>query len=231
MNFTRWFITCGMRLGLHILCRIDAPSFDQIPAQGPLILISNHTGSIEAPILYGELFPRPVSAWAKVESWNNWFLNFIFRVWEIIPIHRGEADVAALRSALRAIKRGDIFALAPEGTRNLTGRLISAKPGVATLAMLSGAPVLPVANWGGESFRANLKRFKRTDFHIRVGETLKVETKGLKVTNAVRQEIADEIMYSLAALLPGEYRGAYSDLDKASRKYLIPVSRSRRARE
>lgn len=223
MNVPRWFITSGMKLGLHILCRIDAPDLDKIPRRGPLILITNHTGSIEAPILYGELYPRPVSAWAKVESWNNWFLNFIFRVWEIIPIHRGEADVAALRRALRAIKSGDIFAVAPEGTRNQTGQLIRAKPGVTVLAMLTGAPILPVANWGGENFRANLRRFRRTDFHIRVGEPFRIEAKELRVTNDARQEIADEIMYRVAALLPEEYRGAYRALESSKRKCLIPA--------
>jgi 1-acyl-sn-glycerol-3-phosphate acyltransferase len=210
-----------MKIGLRLLCRIDAPDFEEIPKRGPLIIISNHTGSIEAPILYGELFPRAVSAWAKAESWDNWFLKWIFGVWEVIPVHRGEADMQALRRALAALKEGAIFGMAPEGTRNKTGRLIRAKAGVVVLALLSGAPILPLANWGGEDFRANLKRLKRTDFHVRVGKPFRIETNGAKVTNDVRQEIADEMMYRLAALLPEDYRGEYSDLSKATGKYFV----------
>ncbi len=223
MNIFRWFITNAMKLGLRIMCRIDAPDLNKVPMQGPLIIISNHTGSIEAPIVYGELYPRWITAWAKVESWDNWFLNFIFNLWGIIPIHRGEADMTALKKALAAIKDGAVFGVAPEGTRNKTGRLIRAKPGVAVLAMMSGAPIYPISNWGGENFLKNLKKLKRTDFHIRVGEPFKIETNGVKVTNEMRQEIVDDMMYRVAALLPEEYRGEYSDLGKESGKYLVKI--------
>lgn len=221
MNILRWFITNAMKFGLRIMCRIDAPDLNKVPQQGPLIVISNHTGSIEAPIIYGELFPRKISAWAKIESWDNWFLNFIFNLWEIIPIRRGEADMTALKKALTAIKAGAVFGVAPEGTRNKTGKLIRAKPGVTVLAVMSGAPIIPVANWGGENFLSNLKRFKRTDFHMRAGEMFKIELNGEKLTNENRQEIVDEMMYRLATLLPEEYRGEYSDLEKATGKYLV----------
>jgi 1-acyl-sn-glycerol-3-phosphate acyltransferase len=224
MNLLRPPVTYMMKAGLRILCRIDAPGFDRIPKRGPLIIISNHTGSIEAPILYGELFPRPVSAWAKAESWDHWFLKWIFDLWEVIPVRRGEADTGALKKGLAALKRGAIFGMAPEGTRNKTGRLIRARAGVVVLALLSGAPILPVANWGGEDFRVNLKRLKRTDFHIRVGEPFRIETNGAKVTNEVRQEIADEMMYRLAALLPGAYRGEYANVDENRNRYLAPAA-------
>jgi 1-acyl-sn-glycerol-3-phosphate acyltransferase len=223
MNILRWFITNAMKLGLRIMCRIDAPDLNKIPRQGPLIVISNHTGSIEAPIIYGELFPRKISAWAKIESWDGWFLNFIFNLWEIIPIRRGEADMGALKKALTAIKEGAIFGIAPEGTRNKTGKLIRAKPGVVVLAAMSGAPIYPLSNWGGENFLKNLKKLKRTDFHMRVGEPFKIETNGVKMTNEMRQEIVDDMMYRLAALLPEEYRGEYSDLGKETGKYLVNI--------
>jgi len=223
MNIYRWIVTNLMKLGLRIMCRIDAPDLKTVPARGPLIVYSNHTGSIEIPLLFGELYPRPISGWAKIESWGNWFLNWIFSLWEIIPIRRGEADMSALKKALQALKKGMLFGIAPEGTRNKTGKLIRAKPGVVVLATMANAPLIPVANWGGENFTANLKKFKRTDFHIRTGKPFRIETNGAKVTPEMRQEIVDEMMYRLAELLPEEYRGEYSDLEKATGKYLKPI--------
>ncbi len=196
---------------------------DKIPPRGPLIIYSNHTGSIEVPMLYAQIYPRPVTGWAKIESWDNWFLHWIFNLWGAIPVRRGEADMAALRKALDALKKSYIFGIAPEGTRNKTGKLIHAHPGAVMLALMSGAPLLPVANWGGENFSPNLQKFKRTDFHIRVGEPFKIDTNGSRVTGDLRQEIVDEMMYRLAALLPEEYRGEYSNLEKATGKYFVNV--------
>lgn len=212
-----------MKFGLNILCRIDAPDIRAVPPRGPLIIYSNHTGSIEVPLLYAQLQPRPVTGWAKIESWDNWFLNWIFNLWEIIPIRRGEADMAALKGALHALEKGYLFGVAPEGTRNKTGRLIQGHPGIAVLALLSGAPLLPVANWGGENFMTNLKHLRRTDFHIRVGQPFRLDLGGMKATGEIRQQIVDGMMYRLAALLPEAYRGEYSDLGKADGKYLAPL--------
>jgi 1-acyl-sn-glycerol-3-phosphate acyltransferase len=220
MNILSRPVTSLMKFGLnHILCRVDAPDLDKISPRGPLILYTNHTGSIEAPMLYAQIYPRPATGWAKIESWDNWFLNWIFGLWEVIPVRRGEADMSALRRALDVLKQGYIFGVAPEGTRNKTGQLIRAKPGAVMLALLSGAPLLPVAHWGGENFLPNLKNFKRTDFHIRVGEPFRIDTNGARVTGETRQEIADEMMVRLAALLPEKYRGKYADLGKATGKY------------
>jgi len=202
------------------MCRIDAPELDKIPLKGPLIVYSNHTGQIEVPLFYAHLQPRPITGIAKVETWNGWFLRWIFNLWGAIPIHRGEADIEAMRKSLEALEKGNILAIAPEGTRNKTGRLIKAQPGIVTLALRSRAPLLPVAHWGGENFLKNLKRLKRTDFHIRVGEPFKLDPGDRRVTRAARQQMTDEMMYRLAALLPEYYRGAYADIENSTSEYL-----------
>ena len=202
------------------MCRIDAPDLNKIPRQGPLIVYSNHTGQIEVPLLYAHLQPRPIKGLAKVETWDNWFLHWVFDLWEAIPLRRGEADMTAIRMSLDALKNDEILVIAPEGTRNKTGVLIKAHPGIITLALRSGAPLLPVVHWGGENFLSNLKRLKRTDFHIRVGEPFKLDPGKERVTREVRQEMVDEMMYRMAAMLPEYYRGAYSDLENATGKYI-----------
>ena len=216
-----WFINFLIRVYTRITCRIDAPDLHKFPMHGPLIAIANHTGQIEVPLIFAHLQPRKLSGWAKAESWDNKFLNWVFGVWGIIPVRRGEADMHALKEALRALKKGLIFGVAPEGTRNYNGILRRALPGTVIIALHSGAPILPIAHWGGEVYLKNLKRFKRTDFHIRIGEPFKLNVEGLKVTGEVRQQIADEMMYRLAKLLPEEYRGEYSDMSKATENFLI----------
>jgi 1-acyl-sn-glycerol-3-phosphate acyltransferase len=126
----------------------------------------------------------------------------------------------ALKAALHALEKGLIFGIAPEGTRNYTGKLRRALPGAVIVALRANAPILPVAHWGGEDFMTNFKRFKRTDFHIRVGEPFKLNVEGVKVTGEIRQQIVDEMMVQIAKLMPEEYRGEYSDTSKWTDKYI-----------
>lgn len=216
MNFSLWLITFILRIYIRLTCRLDAQGMDKIPAKGPLIIISNHTGQIEVPVFATLLQPRRITGWGKVEAFDNWFLRWVFAAWKIIPVRRGEADMTALKNALRSLEEGYIFGIAPEGTRNKTGRLRRAMPGTVILALRSGAPVIPAAHWGGEVFLKNLKRLKRTDFHIRVGEPFVVKVEG-KVTAEMRQEIVDEMMYEIAKLMPEEYRGEYSNFNPTKR--------------
>ncbi len=220
-----WFINFLIRVYTRITCRIDAPDLHKFPMHGPLIAIANHTGQIEVPLIFAHLQPRKLSGWAKAESWDNKFLNWVFGVWGIIPVRRGEADMHALKEALRALQKGLIFGIAPEGTRNYNGVLRRALPGTVIIALHSGAPIIPIAHWGGEVYLKNLKRFKRTDFHIRIGEPFRIDVEGVKVTGEMRQQIVDEMMYELAKLLPEEYRGEYSDMSRTTSQYLIKLER------
>jgi len=220
MKLTPWFINFVIRVYTRITCRIDAPDLHKFPMQGPLIAIANHIGQIEVPMLFAHLQPRPLTGWAKVESWDNWFLRWVFGVWGAIPVRRGEADMKALKLALKALEDGKIFGLAPEGTRNKFGKLQRALPGTVMIALHSGAPIIPIAHWGGEDYLKNLKRLKRTDFHIRIGKPFTINVEGVKVTGEIRQQIVDEMMYELAKLLPEDYRGEYSDMSKATKNFI-----------
>jgi len=197
------------RLLTNILCRIDAPDIESFPPKGPLIVISNHTGQLEVAVFFGLLAPRPLTGWAKMEAWDNVFLNWLFNLWGLIPVHRGEADTRALRKAVTALDEGYIFGITPEGTRNKTGRLKRAHPGAVLLATRSNAPIIPLAHWGGEDFLSNIVRFKRTNFYVRVGKPFKLNLEGEKLTREIRQQIADEMMLRIAELVPPQYHGVY----------------------
>ena len=216
-----WLIIFILRVYTRLTCRLDAPDLQKVQAKGPLIVITNHTGQIEVPILFAHLQPRKLTAWAKAEAFDHWFLNYIFKLWNVIPVRRGEADMKSLKLAIQMIKQGYIFGIAPEGTRNKTGKLLRAMPGTVLLALHSNAPILPIVHWGGENYLKNLKQFKRTDFHIRIGEPFHLNVEGVRVTSEIRQQIADEMMVEIAKLLPEEYRGEYSDLSKATQKFIV----------
>lgn len=220
MSLAHWVVTSTIKGLTHVLCRIDAAELAQIPAQGPLIVVANHINFLEVPIVYTQLQPRPVTGFAKAENWENPAGRFLFGLWEAIPLRRGEADVAAIRQALAALKQGYILAVAPEGTRSGHGRMQRGKPGVVTLALRSGAPLLPLVYFGAENYKQHYSRLQRAPFHIRVGRPFHLDARGGRVTQKVRQEMVDEIMYQVAALLPETYRGVYSDLSAASATYL-----------
>jgi 1-acyl-sn-glycerol-3-phosphate acyltransferase len=209
-----------IRLGTNISCRIDVDGFERVPRRGPMILAVNHINSLEVPLLVAHLSPRTMIGLAKIETWDSPLMGWLFDLYEAIPIRRGEADLGAIHRCLEALAAGHILAVAPEGTRSYDGKLLKGQPGIALLALHSGAPILPVAHWGGEAYSHNLKRLKRTDFHIRVGKAFTLDAGGDKPVGSVRQEMADEIMYQIAALMPPEYRGIYGRLRSASDKYL-----------
>lgn len=204
----------------RLLCRIDDSQLARVPPRGPLIIVSNHINFLEVPLLYTHLLPRPVTGFAKAETWDNPAMSYLFNLWQAIPLQRGKADMTAIRQALEALRAGKILAVAPEGTRSGHGRLGRGYPGVVTLALQSGVPLLPVVYCGNERFRHNLRRLQRTDFRIIVGKPFILDSRGVKVTRQVRQQMTDEIMYQLAALLPPDYRGYYADLSHAKETYL-----------
>ena len=209
MNVRRTVVVWVLRLLTRAVCRIDAVQLDRVPPTGPLIIAMNHVNILEVPIIFTQLYPRPVSGLVRSDAWDNRLWRFVLNACEAIPIRRGEADLGGLRRGLHALEAGRIVVIAPEGTRSHDGRLQKAHAGVVFLAERSGAPVLPVACYGSEGFRSNLQRLRRTDFHIRVGDALHVEGAEGRSRREARGRAVDEVMARVAALLPREYRGAY----------------------
>ncbi|MGC9521291.1 MAG: lysophospholipid acyltransferase family protein [Anaerolineae bacterium] len=208
------------RLLTGIVCRVHAKSLTKIPLRGPIIIIVNHVNFLELPIIYPRIPSDLGVGYSKAENWNNLLFRTLFTNWDLIPIERDEVDVTALRKGLRALEEGRILFITPEGTRSHHGRLQQGKPGVVLMAERSGAPIWPIACYGGETFTQNLKRLRRTDFYVVVGNPFHVDTRGVKITGPVRQQVVDEMMYQIAALLPPRYRGYYSDLSAATEIFL-----------
>ena len=166
------------------------------------------------------LKPRPLTGFAKIEIWDNPVTAFLFDTWDTVPLRRGEADLGAIKDAVARVKAGQVFAMAPEGTRSHDARLQRAHPGIAMLGYMSGAPIIPLTAYGHENYKADLKRFRRPRFRVSVGSPFRLDSGGKRVKGAMRQQMADEIMYQLAAMLPERYRGEYADLSQATQEYL-----------
>lgn len=199
-------------------CKIDAEEFKKIPEEGPYILAGNHINFLEVPLLYHALQPRNVVGMAKAELFTTPFIKHLMKAWNTIPIKRGVLDRDAMRRAQEALEDKAFFCLAPEGTRSGDGKLLRGRGGTIFIAAQSGVPIIPVAHFGGEKVWKNLKRFKKTPFTIRVGKPFRI--KKLEMNQATRQEMADQLMYQIALLLPPEYRGYYSDIEKKRDDFL-----------
>jgi 1-acyl-sn-glycerol-3-phosphate acyltransferase len=112
-----------------------------IPERGPGILVCNHTSSLD-PVLLQAACPRVIT-WMMAREYAvfgiRWFLNAI----EPILVERSGRDMAATRSALRALKDGKILGIFPEGRIETSHELLEFQTGIALLAQKSGAPVYP----------------------------------------------------------------------------------------
>jgi 1-acyl-sn-glycerol-3-phosphate acyltransferase len=222
MSLLQWITAAFFKALTGLMFRVDAAQLDKVPKQGALIIVANHVHIPEIPTLYARLLPRKVRGMVQAERvLDKNIVGWILRLFGTIPVWRGEAGIDALRTGIKTLAKGDMVLLDPEGTRSHSGSLQRGRPGAILMALHSRALMLPVVHYGSENYRENLKHLRRTELHYVVGKPFRVEAGGQRITSAVRQQIIDEVMYQMASLLPPTYRGVYTDLNGATRKYLV----------
>ncbi|MDY6873466.1 MAG: lysophospholipid acyltransferase family protein [Chloroflexota bacterium] len=217
---TRWIVNHIIRFISSLFLKVDQREINKIPFEGPLLVVVNHVNFLDAPVMITQLHPRELTGLVKKETWDNALHRFLFNVWDGIPIDREVADFAAFSAARSALRDGKILAVAPEGTRTEDGVLIRGKPGVAMLAAKADVPILPVALFGHERFKRNLKKLKRTPMTVRVGEPFKIQLNGQLRDKGLMQTVTDEIMVEIAKLLPESYRGIYADQVQGNQQFV-----------
>jgi 1-acyl-sn-glycerol-3-phosphate acyltransferase len=79
---------------------------------------------------------------------------------------------------------------------------------------------LPIAYYGHEEFRANIRKLKRTRMTIKVGKPFMIKLDGDRKDKAVIQAVTDVIMLEIADLLPEKYHGVYADIAVDREKYI-----------
>ncbi len=120
---------------------------EHIPQNGPFIVFANHISMWEVFFIPRILFPRRTVFMAKSELFRHGrFFSWVLRAVGAFPVNRGTADIGAIKRSLDILKAGEVFAIFPEGTRNkkLDGTIQKFNNGVGYIAMVSGAPVIPV---------------------------------------------------------------------------------------
>lgn len=191
-----------------LISRGPIKGIDNVPKKGACILASNHMNIAEVPLISSH-FPRRIVWMAKKELFQTPVLNLMYILSGQIPVKRFEADMKALRLARRALQRGHVLGMFPEGTRSKDGRLHAAEPGTALIAIRTGAPIVPCAVWGTEDIKLPRDFFRINRVSMNVGRPFTLPQKK-RVTKQDIENGSREIMRRIAELLPPQYRGEYA---------------------
>jgi len=216
LEHRRWILRWLLKnIGFRVLAKVErVEGLDNFPESGPAILMINHIALIDPIVVLGCL-PRNIVPMAKVEVYSYPIVGILPRIWQPIPVHRGEIDRRALRMALEVLSSGEVILVAPEGTRGTC--LQRGKEGVAYLGTRSGAPIIPIAIVGTEGFPSvSPKRWRQPGAVARLGRPFRFRSYSRRPGRDELRRMTDEAMYELAAMLPEERRGEYADLSQAT---------------
>ena len=184
---------------------------ENVPAQGPLLLVGNHFSFID-PLVF-----------VRISNWKLEFLGGFHNpsappivevipwLWGYYPLFRGTGSRDSLRVAETLLQRKAIIGIFPEGG-NWATVLRPARPGTAFLATRTGAPILPVGIDGLLEVLPHLKRGRRAKVTLRIGKPIGpfMATGGGRERREQLDEIGHTIMRSVAELIPPERQGHYS---------------------
>ncbi|MDG4827146.1 lysophospholipid acyltransferase family protein [Asanoa sp. WMMD1127] len=207
---------------LRLIFRPVVEGRDNVPATGAAIIASNHLSFSDSIFMPLEV-RRKVTFVAKAEYFTGkgikgWLVKMFFVGTGTIPVDRsgGRAAQAALDTQLRVLRAGNLAGIYPEGTRSPDGRLYRGKTGVARLALLSGAPVIPVVMLNADEIQPPGKVFPKIKrVRIRFGEPLDFSRyAGMSGDRFVERAVTDEIMYELMELSGREYVDIYAQKAK-----------------
>ena len=205
------FLTALIRGIARTVARVEVVGTEHVPAEGPVVLICNHSHIADPPLL-GSFSPRNVHTMAKRELFEIPLIGWVFWAVGAFPVRRFSGDLGALRVARNYLRDGRVVMMYPEGTRNHGKGLIPALPGAAMVAILANAPIVPVAIEGSHAIRWKSIAFlwllrRRPPIRIEFGEPFHLERSEASAQSAM--EATDFVMRKVAALLSPEYRGAY----------------------
>ncbi|MCP9946147.1 1-acyl-sn-glycerol-3-phosphate acyltransferase [Streptomyces somaliensis] len=209
---------------LKLAFRPWVEGLENVPAEGPAILASNHLSFSDSFFLPAVL-DRRVTFIAKAEYFTSPGLKgrltaAFFRGVGQLPVDRsgarGAGD-AAVRSGIEVVERGELFGIYPEGTRSPDGRLYRGKTGgLARVALATGAPVIPVAMIDTEKIQPPGKvvpRLMRPG--IRIGRPLDFSRyQGMDGDRFILRSVTDEVMYEIMKLSGQEYVDVYATVAK-----------------
>lgn len=202
---------------------VEVVGRENMPETGPLLVVGNHFSFLD-PVAFVRIarWPLEFIGGAEFPHAPDW-VTLIPRMWGYYPVYRGTGSRYALNAAREILSQGGVLGIFPEAG-SWAEVLRPARPGTAFLAVETGARVLPVGLSGlNDVFPLRLGRRARVS--IRIGKPIgpfRANGRG-RARRRQLDEIGHEIMRHVAALLPPEKRGYYSD-DPAIRAAALEVA-------
>jgi 1-acyl-sn-glycerol-3-phosphate acyltransferase len=186
-----------MRLGFALEVR----GREHVPAAGPVLLVSNHVSVLDPPFIGGAA-PRELYFLAKEELFRVPLLGRLIHALNARPVRRDGSDSRALKTALTLLGENRAILLFPEGTRGVEGRLGEGKSGAGMLAVMSGAPVVPVHISGTARALPPGRALPRpTRVRVRFGPPLYFKTARDERRKERYREATEEMMRAIAQLM------------------------------
>lgn len=171
--------------------RVRVTGREHVPKTGPLIVACNHVSYLDPPMM-GVFLPRPISYMAKAQLFEMPVLGPLIRGLGAYPVDRDGNVTAAIKRSVEVLRAGGCVGIFPEGTRNIAGD-VQARQGVAFLASLAKAPVVPAAIVGGDRAK-HLHQIK-----VAYGPPIRLPA-DRKATRDELAKFTDEVMSAIAAL-------------------------------
>ena len=183
---------------LYGLFRLRVRGRENLPARGGYVLACNHVSNLDPWPLGLPLWPgRFLRFMAKSELY--WFpLSALLGRAGAFPVRRGQHDAAAIETAVRLAREGNVIAMFPEGTRRAKGlvKRFEARPrsGAARIALEAGVPLVPAAVKGTDRL-ARLGRLR-----VAYGQPVEIDDlRGRDVAEAA-PEATQRLMARIAEL-------------------------------
>jgi len=185
--------------------------------ESPIIFICNHLSNADGIVMNKLLKDNNVTFVAGVKLTDNRLTKLGFFVAKTIQLKPNSADKEAISKIVSTLKQGNNIMIFPEGTRSRTGKMIEGKRGLILMAKLSKATIVPMGIWGTEKLLPidasdmALEKFHHADVNIKIGDPIMLPSKDKdEDRNEYYDRAMNEIMSSIAVLLPEQYRGVYS---------------------
>ena len=197
-----------MRNALRIFGDWQVEGRECVPPRGGLIVVSNHQSNMDPPLIMASL-PRRVHFMAKRGIFNGPILSFLLKAYGAFPLNRAGGDLQAIQWSLKMLDDGAAIGMFPEGTRS-PGGMRKGIPGIAMIALKSGAPILPMGMTGTERTGPPWQvAMPKGEFRVKIGQPFSLPNIEGRVGREQLQSMTDMIMERVAALLPDDYRGVY----------------------